>query len=510
MANVLSHKKCKYPFYLITVMIIKNLLKTIIALALTSSSITLFAQNVELQNRLESHVSILASDSLEGRGVGSETAALAREYILKEFEAVGIAPYKGQFEYTFGIRVQSIRATGTNIVGVIEGNDPNLKNEYIVLGAHYDHVGYEMNDGEKIIYNGADDNASGVASIIEIARKINEQDIQLKRSILFIAFDAEESGLLGSKHFVSDTNLMPKDVKFMFSVDMVGMYSANDGLELSGILSLSEGAELIAAALDEKEVLITKTNANIGQRTDTKPFGDVGVPSAHVFTGLKSPYHKPEDDSDLLDYEGMADVVEFTTVLATQMANSETLTAQPKLESEAEMIAKNKKGIQFGVKANLGSSLHDYVDEFYKSKAGFSGQVGFYSEISIASFLVLQPEVLYGTNGAEHDGGVYRTHAVTVPVNLQLSTPENSGFRFYVFGGGYYSYNFAGSIGSVDLEFKEDIAQENWGLSFGLGAEIMKVTVGYTYKLGLTNLNASTIPGTIEERGSYFTIGRAF
>jgi aminopeptidase YwaD len=107
---------------------------------------------------LKKHVSILAADSMLGRGFG--TNEMARKYIIQEFEKAGIKPLESSYADTFTIKVQgTIRLTGYNVIGVIPGNDPVLKNEYIVLGAHYDHLGYRIEDNERIIYNGADDNA---------------------------------------------------------------------------------------------------------------------------------------------------------------------------------------------------------------------------------------------------------------------------------------------------------------------------------------------------------------
>src|SRR5690606_5162560 len=114
-----------------------------------------------------------------------------------------------------------------------------------------------------------------------------------KRSLIFIAFDAEESGLLGSKHYVETIDAeLRNQIKAMFSFDMVGMLEANKGLDLKGIGSLVNGEEIAKKHTDG--ITLLNTSASIENRTDTEPFGDKGIPAIHVFTGTKSPYHKPE------------------------------------------------------------------------------------------------------------------------------------------------------------------------------------------------------------------------
>ena len=139
------------------------------------------------QERLTKHVYFLASDSLQGRGAGTIDADKAARYIVQQFEEIGVEPYFKEGFY------QPFEKYGTNtyknIVGVIPGNDPVLKDDYIIIGAHYDHLGIRDNK----IYNGADDNASGTATIIEMARILKSQQNSLKRSVIVVAFDAEET-----------------------------------------------------------------------------------------------------------------------------------------------------------------------------------------------------------------------------------------------------------------------------------------------------------------------------
>lgn len=248
---------------------------------------------------LSAHVHYLSSEELEGRALGSKGKDLAATYIQQQFQQAGLQPFEENYEQHFDLKISLAWVQATNIIGVLEGSDPLLKNEYIVLGAHYDHLGYKKD--RSTFYPGADDNASGVATLIELAKHFGQLENKPKRSLLFIAFDAEESGLLGSKHFVK--NLDPgtlAHIKAMFSFDMVGMLEANKGLDLKGIGTLVNGPETAKKHASDLKVL--NTSKEIEDRTDTEPFGSKGIPAIHVFTGSKSPYHKPEDKADLLDY----------------------------------------------------------------------------------------------------------------------------------------------------------------------------------------------------------------
>ena len=189
------------------------------------------------QERLKKHVYLLASDSLRGRDAGTVDADKAAQYIVKQFEEIGIEPYYKEGFY------QPFEKYGTttykNIVGVIPGNDPVLKDEYIIIGAHYDHVGVK-NDK---IYNGADDNASGTATIIEMARILKARQSQLKRSIIVVAFDAEEKGLWGSNYLTEQLDL--NKIKLMMSIDMVGWLHKGKTLRLHGAATIKDGKKYV-------------------------------------------------------------------------------------------------------------------------------------------------------------------------------------------------------------------------------------------------------------------------
>ena len=275
------------------------------------------AQDADLKVRLEKHLYYLASDSLHGREAGSEDGVKARAYILEQWNEIGLEPFLAEgFEMPFTKNGLNM----ANLVGIIPGNDSELKNEYILLGAHFDHIGYK--NGQ--ICNGADDNASGSTALIEIARMLKENQSQLKRSVIIAAFDGEEKGLWGSeelaRRMASEGTI--HNIKCMMSIDMVGWYAKNGKLEILGAGTIKNGKKLLEDNADGLKLNIENFETAVLTATDTRSFAkNYRVPTLHLFTGLKSPYHKPADDADLIDYDGLEQITCFISRVTTQMAS---------------------------------------------------------------------------------------------------------------------------------------------------------------------------------------------
>jgi len=438
--------------------------------------------------RIEAAVTYLASDAMMGRGFGSEAGRRAAMYVRDQFSEAGVTPFVDGYFQEFSHRTSVLNITGYNVAGIIEGSDPDMKDEYIVLGAHYDHVGWELQGEDTVVYNGADDNASGTASIIEAGRLLAGQKELLGRSVLLVAFDGEESGLNGSRAFVKkfiDTEdpLIPVEkVVAMFSLDMTGMYEAHGGVDMQGIELLADHKTFVAAAKERADASITKSDDKIPNRTDTAPFGAVGIPAIHVFTGLESPYHKPEDDSDLLDYQGMATIVDFMVALTYELSVAPEVSGSRQMEIIAERGP--MKIFNPGITVHTGSSFHDYKNDFFKAKSVFAASAGFMLETRITQWLAVQPEVVYAWSGSQVSGGKLKTHSVTVPVSLLLTTPDERGMgvRSYFQLGGYYSYAFAGQEYGTPLDFVNEYNDTDYGMVIGVGMEIMHVRVGFVYQ----------------------------
>jgi len=489
---------------------LKNILLTAVFLAAPILFTT--AQNTDV-DMVEQHVSTLADDNMLGRGFGTSSGNEAAEYIVSQFIDAGIEPLLDDYYHRFIHRQGVLNINGKNVVGLVRGSDPELMNEYIIIGAHYDHIGWEFSGDDTVVYNGADDNASGTASIIELGRYFASHRSELKRSIILMAFDGEENGLIGSTRFVKDSVVSHDAIKAMFSIDMVGMYEPHGGVELSGIELLKDHAIFIDRGTAANSVVVKHTDAAIENRTDTAPFGNAGIPAIYVNTGIReSNYHQPEDDIEFIDFEGMVTIIDFMSELVMAMSQDETLA------KANAMIALEKSGgmkrLNPGIKVNSGTTYLDYPDAYFQSKNIFAVGIGFFLETRITQWISLQPEVIYETDGGEQDLGNMRTHSISTPVSLLITSPDpgNNGVRGYYQIGGYFTYSFAGKLGSSSMDFANDYNNQQFGLIIGGGIEVFNFRMGYTHKQSFVDFLQTSDPddGNMRLNGSYLTIGWAF
>jgi hypothetical protein len=210
-----------------------------------------------------------------------------------------------------------------NVVGIMPGADPAKAGDAIVIGAHYDHVGLggrlstaPERTGE--IHNGADDNASGTASIIEIARAAMAQRERFPRTLIFVAFAGEERGLLGSAHYVGAPAIPMSKTIAMLNLDMVGR--ARGSVDVSGLeIAASLKTELMAAAKAAGMLDIKQEGPGAG-RSDDSSFLEKKVPAINFFTGFHPDYHRPTDDWDKIDKEGAARVATLALEFAARIA----------------------------------------------------------------------------------------------------------------------------------------------------------------------------------------------
>ena len=466
--------------------------KKLMLIALLLFATCLNAQNVDI-SLLKQHVYTLASDSLMGRGFGTKGGRMAADYIENQFVDAGISAWEGTYKHEFIASGSMVKTEGCNLIGWVEGSDPILKNEFIVLGAHYDHLAYTIKNGEVIVYNGADDNASGTATLIELGRWIVENKAQLKRSVILIAFDGEESGLVGSTHIVKNQKIPIDRVKIILNMDMVGMLSTYGGIDLVGNKSLSDGDKILNGIAQKHGIAVKKQRRKVEQQTDTSPFGRVGVPAVHIFTSTVSPYHKPEDDAHLLDYNGMVKIGDFMTDAISTLCNQEEV----KPDGRFLALVQNKwYAPTFGLRVGAGGSKHLYDNEFYIGKQILAVQAGVFATINITKTFSLQPEILYRTVGSEHTNGVLRAHEITVPVNLRISlNPSSKGSmapELFIVAGPYFSHKFSAKVGGSKLDFENDFFVDEKGLQYGIGFEIMGVQFTSLFQRSFTSIDRSS------------------
>ena len=235
----------------------------------------------------------------------------------------------------------------------------------------------------------------------------------------------------------------------------------------------------------------------------------MGIPAIAPNTGTESPYHKPEDTAEKLDYKGMAQVTNYLSDVTLYLSALETLSDMTGAE-EGEDAGSKAKIFRPGLRLNVGSSLFNYRDQFYKGKSILATSAGVMASIRLSGNLCLQPEVLYETKGSEHSSGVFRTHSLTTPVNLLLMTSDNEYVRTYFEFGGYYSYYFGGNIAGTPIDFDNDFNNQEYGLTFGAGFEVMKmVQVGIYFQRGISDLN-QVAGDRISHENIYFKLGFLF
>lgn len=253
------------------------------------------------------------------------------------------------------IEVVQHEVTTQNVLGMLEGIDPILKDEFLLIGGHYDHLGWggkgsgSRKPDTNAVHNGADDNASGVAAVLEIAEKFAKGPEKPRRSLIFMAFAAEEMGLLGSKNFTSNPLVDLKQIKQMFNLDMVGRLDDERKVLTVGGTGTAEGMEDLLDELASSSLLrLSKTPDGYGP-SDHASFYVEDIPVLFFFTGITEEYHTPEDDLETINIEGEKLIADFTYDLVLKYSNlDETFAfreAGPKGPPKSGKRGKVKMGI---------------------------------------------------------------------------------------------------------------------------------------------------------------------
>ena len=274
--------------------------------------------------RLEAEISFLASDEMAGRKPGTPADQATRMHIADRFECLGLTPTGDSFQQPF---VDSAGRETANVVGYLPGSDPAVAGEIIVIGAHHDHLGTRQG----MIYNGANDNASGTAAVQAIAQAVRQRAEPPRRTIVFATFGSEELGLEGSYYLVENppAEVPIADVVYMINLDMVATYFNDDSVYAFGTFD-GTPARL---ALDELLVGHPGLTVLLGESavevegegdSDYDAFCQEDIPYLYFFTEDDQCYHRPCDDSPRLDYVHLAEVAELTSEALLALADSET------------------------------------------------------------------------------------------------------------------------------------------------------------------------------------------
>jgi hypothetical protein len=279
-------------------------------------------------DRMMNDIRYLATEEMKGRGVGTKEMDEAAQYIADRFEEIGLQPTgeNGSWFQEWSVDGPLGPATLKNVVGVIPGSLADWKGQSVVVGAHYDHLGLGMGEGGLAInkgrvHPGADDNASGVAAMLELAKVLKGGSVP-KRSILFVAFTAEETGKLGSGYYVENPGQYPVDkVMGMVNLDTVGRLGDGKVLVLGGD-SAEEWIHIFRGAGYVTGVDVQVVTKSLDS-SDHIIFIDAGVPAVQLFTGAHAGYHKPYDTVEKIDPEGLVKVGQVAKEAVEYLASRE-------------------------------------------------------------------------------------------------------------------------------------------------------------------------------------------
>lgn len=301
---------------------------------------------------MKDDVKILASDSLRGRRTGTSYEQMAAEYLAKRFKDLELDPKgtNGYFqEFSFADKSDPHREikfvnksedgtiTGTNVIGFMDNNAETT----IVIGAHYDHLGMggegSLYRGEtKAIHNGADDNASGVAVMLNLVKELQNKNTH--NNYLFISFSGEELGLLGSNYFVKNPTINLENINYMINMDMVGRLNEEKVLAVFGVGTSPIFSQTLFS--NKTDFSITEKESGVGP-SDHTSFYLMDLPVLHFFTGQHEDYHKPGDDIEKLNFEGMEDITQYILAVITDLDDGPKLKFR-KTKNESDEVPKFK------------------------------------------------------------------------------------------------------------------------------------------------------------------------
>ncbi len=333
------------------------------------------------------------SSSTVGLPVIQITHSLADEMLIKHGQSIAELRSKLDEQLTplsftvdckvsANVNLKFGKEIATNMIGFIEGNDPVLKDEYIIVGAHFDHLGLggrrsgSLNPDTLIIHNGADDNASGTAGILELSYKFMSNRHLLKRSVLVICFDAEEKGLLGSKYYVKNPARNISNTAMMVNMDMVGRLN-DSPVVLGGVGSSGNFVNIIEDASNSHTLEI---ETNMGGmdfgRSDHASFYRENIPVLFFFTGAHEDYHKPTDDWDKIDYKGEKKILDFIYDLIIDVSQIEKKPAFAEIETNTGNNQNPVFKVTFGIIPAYGSQKVGLEIDGLSKKDGPAAKAG--------------------------------------------------------------------------------------------------------------------------------------
>ena len=329
--------------------------------------------NISYENRIFDDINYLADNKLEGRQTGSKGEQIAADYIADRFKALkidakGTNSYFQDFSFnkssnpheqvTFEDTDNENQIFSKNVIGFIDNGAKNT----VVIGAHYDHLGYGGQGSlyvGKEIHNGADDNASGTALMLDLANQLKFDNFN--NNYLFIGFSGEEMGLLGSNYFVKNPTIDLSSINYMINLDMVGRLKEDKSLAIYGVGTSPIFKQTINSNNDSFNII--ENESGVGP-SDHTSFYINDIPVLHFFTGQHADYHKPSDDPDKINYQGVKEISDYIFSLISDL-NDNGRIAFRKTKNESEEVPRFKVslGVMPDYMFNKGGMRIDAVTE---------------------------------------------------------------------------------------------------------------------------------------------------
>lgn len=271
----------------------------------------------------------------------AETLPIPVVYLTDKAQRQYLADESATLDMRLKVDIGARQRTGHNVVGYINNNAPYT----VVFGAHYDHLGYGedgnsmVRTGEKLIHNGADDNASGTAALIELARLMKSSKNK-NNNYVFVAFSGEELGLNGSKYFTENPTINLQEVSYMINMDMVGrLYDGNKPLTVGGYGTSPAWGELFGSMKKSKQLNISFDSSGTGP-SDHTSFYRKDIPVLFFFTGTHSDYHRPSDDADKINYTGELQIIRLIESIVSGAAGKGKLAFTKTREQQTSTTAR--------------------------------------------------------------------------------------------------------------------------------------------------------------------------
>ncbi|WP_297984524.1 M20/M25/M40 family metallo-hydrolase [uncultured Chryseobacterium sp.] len=297
------------------------------------------------ENNLKNAINYLASDDLQGRLTGSKGETLAAAFIAENLASSKLKPEIHLFEY--GVKLnpheeKSIQNKGKNVIAYLD----NKADKTIIIGAHYDHLGLNEHHNSTLmnsagqIHNGADDNASGTSAVLELARMFSKNKKKEKANYVFALFSGEEDGLIGSKKFAENVKTKYPNVTAMINLDMIGRLNKDKDLTVGGVGT----SPIFAEILNKNKPAgfnIAIDSSGVGP-SDHTSFYLKDIPVLFMFTGTHADYHKPSDDADKINFEGLKNITNYVFGIANELAETSSVPFTKTKVQQSKAVPKYK------------------------------------------------------------------------------------------------------------------------------------------------------------------------